>query len=159
MNGLVLRGLAVAAAPLLLAGVARGAPPQQSAVVAASPSGAGVRPAALTLRLSYAMQCGYPGPGPVAVRLPAAERVPASIPRPAVLVDGKAPSAVRVAGHVVTVALPPRPQVMCDSIGPGTLTIAFTRAAGLGNPARAGSYTVEATRQAATFAARLAIGR
>ena len=55
------------------------------------------------------------------------------------------------------VALPPRPEVMCDVIGPGRLTIAFSRAAGLGNPAAAGSYTVTARRQAAAFAARFAI--
>jgi hypothetical protein len=153
----LVRLLAVAVAPLLLADVARGAPPQ-SAAVTASPRGAGVRPAALTLRLSYEMQCGYPGPGPVVVRFPTAEHVPASIPRPAVLVNGKPTSAVNVAGHVVSVALPPRPQVMCDSIGPGTLTLAFTRGAGLGNPARRGTYTVTAIRQASAFAARLAIG-
>ena len=46
---------------------------------------------------------------------------------------------------------------MCDVIGPGRLTIAFNRSAGLGNPARAGAYTISATRQAAAFSARIAI--
>jgi hypothetical protein len=94
----------------------------------------------------------------VNVRFPAAATVPASIARSAVLVDGKAAPSVSVAGHTVSVALPPRPQVMCDAIGPGKLTIAFTHAARLGNPTRAGTYAVTATRQASTFVARLAIG-
>jgi hypothetical protein len=155
---LTLAGAAAAAAvAALLAGAAAALP--QSATVAASPARAGARPAALTLRLSYEMQCSYPGPGPVVVRFPAAERVPARIAASAVLVNGKTAPSVGVAGRTVSVALPPRPQIMCDVIGPGTLTIAFTRAAGLGNPARAGSYVVTATRQGTSLAARLAIGR
>jgi hypothetical protein len=152
---LALVSIAVAA---LLADAALAAAPQ-SATVVASPSRAGARPAALTVRLSYEMQCGYPGPGPIVVRLPGGERVPAAIASSALLVNGKPAPGVHVAGRVVSVDLPSRPAIMCDVIGPGTATVVFTRAAALGNPPRAGSYAVTVTRQGSSVAARLAIGR
>jgi hypothetical protein len=142
----------------VLAGAASAAAPQ-SATVTVSPSRAGARPAALTVRLSYEMQCGYPGPGPIVVQLPAGERVPATIAPSALLVNGKPAPGVRVAGRTVSIDLPARPAIMCDVIGPGTATVVFTRAAGLGNPAGAGSYTVTVTRHGSSAAARLAIGR
>jgi hypothetical protein len=64
---------------------------------------------------------------------------------------------MRVDGHVITIGLPKPPQVTCTSIGPGTLTVTFTAAAGLGNPAAAGAYAVQARMAGRTFAARLAI--
>jgi hypothetical protein len=103
------------------------------------------------------MQCGYPGPGPVVVRLPAAAHVPPTIPRAAVLVDGRPATGVQVGGRTVGVGLPPRPQVMCDVIGPGKLTIEFTPAAGLGNPARPGTYSITARRGTSAFSARFTI--
>jgi hypothetical protein len=142
----------------LLAGAASAAAPQ-SATATAAPSRAGARPAALTVRLSYQMQCGYPGPGPIVVRLPAGERVPATIVPSSLLVNGRPAPGVHVTGRAVSIELPSRPTIMCDVIGPGTATVVFTRAADLGNPARAGSYTVTVTRQGSSSAARLAIGR
>ena len=105
------------------------------------------------------MQCGYPGPGPVVVTFPAAERVPARIAASAVLVNGKAAPAASVSGARVRIALPAAPRIMCDEIGPGTLTVAFTRAANLGNPALRGSYrlAVSAKGGAAVFAVPFAI--
>ena len=103
------------------------------------------------------MQCGYPGPGPVRVVRPAGERVPATIPGSAVLVNGKAAPAASVVGRAVGVTLPPSPRIMCDAIGPGRLTIVFTRAARLGNPLRAGSYVIVATRQTSSFVAQFTI--
>ena len=147
----VLAGLACAAPSVAQT------PPSETATVQVSPARVGARPVALTLTLGYEMQCGYPGPGPVVVQLPAAELVPARIARTAVLLDGKAAPGVQVAGHAISVALPPRPQVMCDVIGPGKLTITFTRAAGLGNPSRGGSYTVTATRGTTPVRARFSV--
>jgi hypothetical protein len=91
------------------------------------------------------------------VRFPPAEHVPRAIASTAVLVNGKPSVGVRVSGQTVSVALAPPPQVMCMVIGPGRLTIGFTRAAGLGNPMRPGSYKVTATRGAATFSAPFTI--
>lgn len=122
-----------------------------------SSRGAGVRPVALSLVFSYEMQCGYPGPGPVLVRLPPAEHVPARIATDAVLVDGKAATAVTTAGRELTIELRPPPRVMCDVIGPGRLTIELTRTAGLGNPGQAGSYSLTATARGSTFAASFSI--
>jgi hypothetical protein len=47
--------------------------------------------------------------------------------------------------------------VICQSIAQGTLRIRFTAAAGLTNPARAGSYSITARIGNRTFRPRLAI--
>ncbi len=157
MGGRAIRAVVAAAVPVLLAGAAHAGLPQSAATVAVTPNRAGVRPAAITVRLTYEMQCGYPGPGPVRVVLPVAVRVPARIARSAVFVNGRAAPAVRVAGRAISVGLPARPRIMCDAIGPGRLTIVFGRAAGIGNPLRAGSYLLVATRQTSSFVARFTI--
>lgn len=108
----------------------------------------------MTLTFHYDMQCGYPGPQPLVLQLP--EQVPASLPRAAVLLDGKPAPAVQVKGRRVAVLMPPRPIVMCDSIGPGTLTVAFTRAAHLTNPA-AGRYRLTAVKGLSSYSARVRI--
>lgn len=142
------------------AGAALGPGPASSpstASVSLSSARAGARPVALTLTLTYEMQCGYPGPGPVVIRLPQQERVPARLAPAQVLVDGQPARTVAISGHTVTVGLAPRPQIMCESIGPGRLTILLTRAAGFGNPLRADSYTIAVTRRAAAFTAGFTI--
>jgi len=49
----------------------------------------------------------------------------------------------RVARSGRTVSLSvARPQVLCDAIGPATVRVTFARAAGLGNPKRAGAYAI-----------------
>ncbi len=108
---------------------------------------AAAKPVALTIKLHYEMQCGQPGPGKAVVTLPAAVTVPSTIDEPAVLVNGKAAPAVSVSGHEVSIAMPAkRTGVTCMIIGPGTLTLTLTRAAGLGNPRSAGTYTVHVHR-------------
>jgi hypothetical protein len=143
--------LAAAAAALLL--------PLNTASAVASPARAGARPAVLALTMHYEMQCGRPGPGPVVVALPAAERVPRAIARAGVLVDGRAPRSVGVSGHTVTIGLVPPKGITCMVIGPGTLAVSFTRAAGLGNPAEAGSYRIGVRVGARAFTPRLAVRR
>jgi hypothetical protein len=103
------------------------------------------------------MQCGYPGPGPVTVRFPAQEYLPQAISSAAVLVDGKPAAGVRVSGRTVVVGLAPPPQVMCTVIAPGRLAIDFTRAAGLGNPSRPGTYRLGVSRGATVLSAPLTI--
>jgi len=150
-----LAGLAVAACAAVAPAAAL---PPTSASVALSSARAGAKPVVLTLLLGYDMQCGYPGTEPIVVIFPAQERLPARIPATAVLVDGHAAPTVSVAGHVVRIGLgvaPPR--VMCDVIASGTLRLVFTRAAGLGNPARAGSYRLNATKGTAAFSATYTI--
>lgn len=124
---------------------------QTSASVTLSSRVVGKRPVAVKLRLGYEMQCGYPGPGPIVVVFPKREHVPKAILADAVLVDGKHPPAVGVSGRKVTVELPPPPQVMCDVIAEGHVTIAFTKAARLGNPGRAGEYAIVARRGKTAF--------
>jgi hypothetical protein len=131
--------------------------PGQSAGAALSSNKAGARSVGLTLTLRYEMQCGSPGQGPVSVTLPATMSVPARIAAASVLVDGKTAPSIGRSGARILVGLPPQPRIMCDSITIGTLTIAFTKAAGLGNPKSAGTYAVSAARLAQTFSAKLRI--
>lgn len=128
-----------------------------AATVTLSSNRAGADPVALTLELEYEMQCGYPGPGPVLITLPAAERLPGTLARTSVRVDGRPAVAVSVTGHTVSVGLAPEPRIMCDVIGPGRLTVLFTSAAHLGNPSRPETYVVEATRGGASFSAGFAL--
>ena len=129
----------------------------QAATVSLSSPRAGARAVALTLELEYDMQCGYPGPGPVVIELPAAERVPAALARSQVLLDGHPAVSIAISGHRVEIGLASEPRVICDEIGPGRLTILFSRAAGLGNPLRAGTYTVAVARASTALSAEFTI--
>jgi hypothetical protein len=71
--------------------------------------------------------------------------VPASVPHSSVLVDSVPAAKVSVANGTVTVTAAPRKGVLCDVIGPGVITLEFTTAARLGNPA-SGSYTISVRR-------------
>jgi hypothetical protein len=135
-------------------------PPVSIAVSLSTPH-AGAWPVVVGLRLRYEMQCGWPGPGSLVIRFPAGMLLPARLPAGAVLANGKVTTATGPTGasRDVTVGLPKRPQIMCDEIGPGTLTVAFTRAARLGNPKAAGSYVLRVAHGADRFAGRLAITR
>jgi hypothetical protein len=132
--------------------------PAPALSVTLSTAHAGARPVVATLRARYEMQCGWPGPGSLVIRLPAG-MLPAHVPPASVLVNGTRAAAVisSNAQRQIAVALPPRPQLMCDSIGPGTLTVVFTRASRMGNPNAAGSYVIRATHAADRFAGRLVI--
>lgn len=148
---------ALVAPALAVAAAAAQKPFPPTLTLKLSSARAAARPIDLSLQLGYEMQCGYPGPGPVVLRFPAAEHVPASISRASVLVDGKAAPSVHVVGRAVSVGLAPAPQIMCDVIGPGRLRIELTRAAGLGNPANGGTYLLDAARGRASFSARFSI--
>lgn len=129
--------------------------------VSMAPHTVGARPVLITLDTRYEMQCGWPGPGSLVVRLPAGMLVPASLAARSAIVNGMPATPIFVdrARRVIAVPLPKRPQIMCDSIGPGSLSVTFTRGARLGAPKAAGSYAVRATHGADTFAGRLAITR
>jgi len=129
----------------------------QSATASLSSARVGARPVALTIELDYDMQCGYPGPGPVVIELPATEHVPAALTRSQVLLDGHPAVSVAISGHRVEVGLASQPRIICDEIGPGRLTILFSSAAGLGNPSRPGSYTIAVTRATTALSARFTI--
>jgi hypothetical protein len=125
--------------------------------VAFSSRRAGARPVAVTLSLFVPLQCNSPGTETLRVRLPARERVPRTIAPSAVLVDGRPAARVRVSGRVLSIdPAPPAPHhVLCDIVAVGRVEVRLTEAAGLGNPAHAGSYRVVARRGqellAATF--------
>ncbi len=103
------------------------------------------------------MQCGYPGRGPLLVRLPPAEGVPSAIAPGSLLVDGRPAAGVAARGHLLRIALAPPPQVMCDVIGPGRLTLVVEASAGLRNPAAAGSYALSASVAGQRFTASFAV--
>ncbi len=130
----------------LAAAIALAIVPSQSASVSLSSNRAGANNVAVTLHLTYEMQCGWPGPGPLVVTFPAAERLPASIPVSAVLLNGNPGPKVTRSGRSVSVTVPPRKGVTCMVIGPGKATIEFTHAAGLGNPRTRGVYPISVQR-------------
>jgi hypothetical protein len=108
--------------------------------VALSSHAVAARPVAIALRTTMTLQCGWPGPV-LDVVFPAAERLPNVVRRPTVLVDGEEPAAVTRSGRTVSISVA-RPQVLCDAIGPTSISVTFERASGLGNPKRAGAYTI-----------------
>ena len=101
---------------------------------------------ALTLALRTELQCGRLVGGALVVRLPAQERMPASVAATAVLVGGKPSGAVTMAGHTLTVVDPtaPRHDVRFDR--PGHRHHGSTRSANLGNPKSAGNYPLVVSR-------------
>jgi hypothetical protein len=119
--------------------------PTPSLAVSLSSHAAGARPVAVSIVMHYEMQCNWPGPGVLTIRFPGSMVLPEQVASSAVLVDKKVVTGVRVSGRTVSVPLPQRPRIMCDLIGPGTVTVSFSRAAKLGNPKAAGSYSVLAT--------------
>lgn len=122
------------------------------ASIALSSYTAAARPVAIVLRLHYEMQCGWPGPT-IAVTFPALERMPSSVPRRAVLVDGKEPTAAMLNERTVSLTIARPAGVMCDVIGPGIARVAFSRAAGFGNPRRPGTYAIVARHGAISLRA------
>jgi hypothetical protein len=123
-------------------------------VVNAVPADHAARPASLTLRATFELQCGRATA--VTVGLPAAMGVRAIAPS-AVVVNGVHAAAVRISHHVVSVTMPPPHGMICDSIGPARLTVRFTRSAGLTNPRHRGSYRVWLRARGETAAGRLKI--
>lgn len=154
----MLRGAfwAAAGAALILSGTSV-AGPIGSVTATLSNVHAGARPVVLTLALRTELQCGRLIGGALVVRLPAQERVPATVAATAVLVGGKPAGAVAVAGHTLTVSIPRPPGVMCDVIGPGTVRLVLTRAVNLGNPKAAGTYPLVVSRGAQQFKTTLKI--
>jgi hypothetical protein len=138
-----MRVLAVLAA-LALAGSAAAAPMQPAASLAASTYTHGAKPVALTYKLTYEMQCGSPGKGPLILAFPAQVAVP-SVAAADVLLNGKAAPAVKRQGSTLVVSLPAQPTIMCDSITMGTLTVTITNAAGFANPKTRGLYAFPVT--------------
>ena len=115
-----------------------------AASVSLSSSKAGARPVTFTLQLRYEMQCAHPGPGPLVITFPAAERLPRQIGAADVLVNGHPATQVEANGRVVSVALPIQHGPLCDVIAPATLRVVITRDAAIGNPPTAGTYSLTA---------------
>ena len=135
-----------------------GGPNRPATTATLSSTKAGAKPVALTVKVHYEMVCGEPGLGKAVVTLPAAAAVPRAIDAASILVNGKPSRFVSVSGHDVAIGMPlKRHGVSCMSIGPGTLTLTLTRAAGIGNPATAGTYTIHVHRNALAFTASVAI--
>jgi hypothetical protein len=122
----------------------------------ATPNTAGAKPARLKVSLNLELRCARPGLAAIVVSLPKAWRVPKQVARNAVWVDSSHPSALTVSRHTLTVQ-PVSPTGTCNSIAPGTITVKFTRAAKLGNPHKAGRYTIRASVGTQNFSTRVSI--
>lgn len=142
----MLRKLALACGVALLGATAASASVDATATL--SNSSAGARRVALTIVLrADDLRCGRLNARSLSVALPRAMRVPRSISAAAARVDGLPVASVRTEGTTVGLVPAPPKGMTCDSIGPGIVRIQLTGRAGLGNPARAGTYrfTVAAT--------------
>jgi hypothetical protein len=146
------------AAFALLATSASAALPDGAAAAAATPQTAGAKPARLKISLSLELRCDKPGPAAIVVSLPRAWRVPKTVAQTAVWIDTSHPTAVTVSQHTLTLQ-PVAPTGTCTVIGPGMITVKFTRAAKLGNPRKAGRYTVRASIGQQNFSALVSIKR
>jgi hypothetical protein len=113
---------------------------QSSAAIIASSYQHSAKRVALTYRLTYEMQCGSPGEGPLRLTFPAQAAVPRATAAD-ILLNGKSAPAVKRQGSTLVVSLPPQPTIMCDSITMGTLTVSLTRGAGYANPKSPGIYS------------------
>jgi hypothetical protein len=148
---------ALAAVAFTVLTASASATPLGSATGVATPRAAGAKPAALSVALNLELKCGSPSPAAIVVSLPRAWRVPRAVARSAVWIDQSHPQAVTVSGHTVTLQ-PTASRGTCDVIGPGTITVKFTQAAKLGNPSKAGRYTIRASIGTEDFSARVSIG-
>lgn len=122
----------------------------------ATPNTAGAKPARLKVSLNLELRCARPGPAAIVVSLPKAWRVPKQVARTAALIDSSHPTALTVSGHTLTLQ-PVSPTGTCNAIAPGTITVRFTRAAKLGNPRKAGRYTLHASVGTQNFSTRVSI--
>jgi hypothetical protein len=140
----------------VLATSASAAMPIGGAAASATPQAAGAKPAGLKVSLSLVLRCARPGPAAIVVSLPRAWRVPRTVARTAVWIDSVHPEGVKVSNHTLTLH-PAVPRGTCTVLAPGTIKVKFTRAAKLGNPRRAGRYTVRASIGRQAFSARVTI--
>jgi hypothetical protein len=125
--------------------------------VTASPHTARAHAVRLTFTLRYRMRCGYPGGGPLVLTFPSALKLPKRFAAGAVRL-ARRPIPAKVDGRNATVTIPAPTSTLCNVIAPGSLTLTFTRAATLVNPARTGSYRFRATHAGHTFTGKLVIG-
>jgi hypothetical protein len=102
------------------------------------------------------MQCNYPGAGALVVTFPSAVKLPRRLAAGTVKLAGN-PIAATVDGRRVTVTVPPPTGTLCSLRGPGSVTLSFTRAAKLANPARTGSFAFKVNHDGHAFTAKLAI--
>lgn len=142
---------------LLTTAAALAADPTNASTATLSTSAAGAKPVAITISLHTELQCGRLIGGAVVATFPRQVRLPSVIAAANVLVGTRAARSVAVAGRVVTIAMPLPRGVICASIKPGVAKIVWTRAAGIGNPKSAGTYTVRLRHGSETFAAALKI--
>jgi len=124
--------------------------------VTASSAAAGAQDVQLTVTLRYAMQCSYPGAGPLVVTFPDAMSLPTAFANGSVRLSGRAVEA-KVSDRKVTVTVPVHRGLMCDVMGPGRLVLTFTHAAKLANPASPGTYRFAAAHARRGFSTTLTI--
>jgi hypothetical protein len=142
------------------AGSAGAAPAVLPASVAAVPASAGAAHVALAVSFPTELRCGrLNGDAPLTIRLPAAMRLPRSVPVTAVRIGDEPAGSVAVAGHALVVKPMGQQGIMCNAITDGSIRITVKAPAGLANPATPGSYRVVVARGGETFAGTLRIRR
>lgn len=127
--------------PLPISGPGPGGPILKGVSATLSSNAPGAKPVIVSLVVQVPLICGRPV-GTTTVTLPTAADVPASIAPTAVTVNTLPVTKLSVSGSTVTIAGPALKGIMCHSIREGTMRVVFGRAAGIGNPDRAGTYAV-----------------
>ncbi|HUJ91733.1 MAG TPA: hypothetical protein VLW05_03470 [Gaiellaceae bacterium] len=127
------------------------------AAVSLSSAAAGARPVAVLVSLHTELQCGRLRGRSIDLVFPAASKLPKTVAAGAVSVQGRRPSSVRLTGRTLSIAMAPPTGVICDVIGPGIAKILVTRAAQVGNPSSAGTYTLSVRYGTETLPATLTI--
>jgi hypothetical protein len=133
-----MKAIAATLAALACAAAAQAGVPANTASVTASSYTKGA-PVALTFNLKYKMPCGSPGKT-MTVLMPAGMKVPATIERHAVRVNGVPASSVATHGRSVSIGLAKKQWLTCDVLGMGTLSVVLGPKAGLANPSTPGVY-------------------
>jgi len=157
----VLRTLALVGAIALLAAASASAAGGTTATLSnSSPSANRV---ALTIVLQdVVLRCGRTDIHSLSVVLPHAMHVPRSIAPADVRLGAQQAASVQTNGSTIELSLPSASSgVMCDLLVLGTTRLQISRAAGLGNPARAGTYafTVEAKPRGEVWHGSLVVRR
>ena len=113
----------------------------------------------MKLTVRHTFYCGRPNPAKIALKFPAAEHVPASIPASAVHLSAGLVKNVAVSGKTVTVSVAPAPRhgITCMSIVLGRLKVTLDPTARLGNPGANGIYAVGVSDARAHYTAHFKV--
>jgi len=118
---------------------------------------AGAKPVGLIVSLHTELQCGRLRAGLLSLTFPTGFALPATIGPSAVLVDGRRPAKVSLTNRTLSITMPLSTGVTCMSVTFGASQILVSKAAQLGNPSTAGTYSLGVRYRTEMLKAKLTI--